>query len=89
MVAWDAARRRVWLLVVTGSGPGSAVSRYGATYRQIAQAARALGASDAVMLDGGGSSTMAVRSGGRAWRVDAPAGTLQRPVPDVVVLVRR
>ena len=89
MVAWDAARRRVWLLVVTGSGPGSAVSRYGATYRQIAQVARALGASDAVMLDGGGSSTMAVRTGRRVARVDAPAGAPQRPVPDAVVLVRR
>jgi hypothetical protein len=89
MVAWDAARRRVWLLVVTGSGPGTAVSRYGAPYRQLAQAAKALGASDAVMLDGGGSSTMAVRTGRTALRVDAPAGTLQRPVPDAVVLVRR
>ncbi len=86
MIAWDARRTRVWLIVVKGRG---AASRYGLTYRQVTDVARTLGASEAVMVDGGGSSTMAVRAGRRVHRVDAPAGSPQRPVPDAVVLVRR
>ena len=55
----------------------------------VVEVAEALGAADAVMLDGGGSSTMAVRTGRGVLRVDAPAGAPQRPVPNAVVLVRR
>ncbi len=86
MIAWDARRTRVWLIVVTGRGT---TSRYGLTYRQVTEVARTLGASEAVMVDGGGSSTMAVRAGRRVQRVDAPARAPQRPVPDALVLVRR
>jgi exopolysaccharide biosynthesis protein len=90
LVAWNAGRTRLWLVTVNGRGSASPVSRYGATYRQVADAVRSLGATDAVMVDGGGSTTMALRGGdGRVRRVDAPAGTPQRPVPDGLVLIRR
>ncbi len=89
MIAWNAARTRLWLLVVAGRGRGVPVSRYGLTHREMTEVARSLGAAEAVMVDGGGSSTMAVRSGRLAHRVDAPANTPQRPVPDGLVLVRK
>jgi hypothetical protein len=90
LVAWNAGRTRLWLVTVNGRGSRSPVYRYGATYRQVTEAVRGLGATDAVMLDGGGSTTMALRGkDGRVRRVDAPAGTPQRPVPDGLVLVRR
>jgi len=89
MIAWDAGRTRVWLLVVAARGRGVPVSRYGLTYRQVTEVARSLGAAEAVMVDGGGSSTMAVRSGRLVHRVDAPSDAPQRPVPDALVLVRR
>jgi exopolysaccharide biosynthesis protein len=89
MIAWDAGRTRVWLIVASGRVRGVPVARYGLTYRQVTEVARSLGASEAVMVDGGGSSTMAVRAGRKAHRVDAPADAPQRPVPDALVLVRK
>jgi hypothetical protein len=90
VVAWNAAHTRLWLLALDGRGGDVPVSRYGGTYRQVAELARALGASDAVMLDGGGSTTMAVRgAAGAVRRVDAPASAPQRPVPDGLVLIPR
>jgi hypothetical protein len=89
MIAWDAGRTRLWLLVVAARGHGVPVSRYGLTYRQVTELARSLGAAEAVMVDGGGSSTMAVRSGRFVHRVDAPPDAPQRPVPDALVLVRK
>jgi hypothetical protein len=89
MIAWDARRTRMWLIVVAARGRGVPVSRYGLTYRQVTEVARSLGAAEAVMVDGGGSSTMAVRSGRLVHRVDAPAGAPQRPVPNALVLVRK
>jgi exopolysaccharide biosynthesis protein len=90
LLAWDAARSRIWLLTVDGRGWEAPVSRYGLTYRQMTEAARALGASEAVMVDGGGSTTMALRGAdGVVRRVDAPANAPQREVPDGLVLVPR
>lgn len=89
LVAWNAARTRIWLITVDGRGQNAPVSRFGATYRQVAELARTLGASDAVMLDGGGSTTMALRSSGGVRRIDAPVWTPQRPVPDGLVLIPR
>ena len=89
MIAWDARRTRLWLLVASGDVPGVPSSRFGLTYRQVTEVARALGATEAVMVDGGGSSTMAVRIGGGVQRVDAAGWAPQRPVPDGLVLVPR
>jgi exopolysaccharide biosynthesis protein len=80
----------VWLLTVDGRGQHAPVSRYGATYLQVAGLAKALGATDAVMLDGGGSTTMAMRDAdGGVRRIDAPSDTPQRPVPDGLVVIPR
>jgi hypothetical protein len=90
LLAWTADRSRLWLVTVDGRGGSAPVSRYGSSYRQVADAVRGLGATEAVMLDGGGSTTMAVRGAdGRVRRTDAMAGTPQRPVPDALVVLRR
>lgn len=90
LVAWNSRRTRLWLLALDGRGRDAPVPTYGGTYRQVAELARALGATDAVMLDGGGSTTMALRGPDNAvHRIDAPDGAAQRPVPDGLVLVPR
>ena len=90
LVAWNASRSRLWLIVVNGRDGAAPVSRFGASYRQVAQVAQSLGATEAAMVDGGGSTTMAMRGhDGRVRRVDAPGGTPQRPVPDGLVLIPR
>ena len=63
------------------------VRRGGATKSQMAIVARSLGATEAVTLDGGGSTIMLLRSGQGQWedrgftRVDSPRATYARPVP--------
>jgi len=89
LVAWDTPRTRLWFVTVDGRGWDAPVSRYGLSYRQATEVARALGATQAVMVDGGGSTTMALRGSGGARRVDAPENALQRQVPDGLVLIPR
>jgi exopolysaccharide biosynthesis protein len=57
----------------------------GATLRQAARVARALGLRDAINLDGGGSTTMAIK-GKLANKV---SGSRERAVSDALVWVRR
>ncbi|WP_143447837.1 phosphodiester glycosidase family protein [Kineosporia sp. R_H_3] len=85
MVAWDRRSGAVWLVTVSG-GTGS--WRYGvfvgASHHQMAAVARGLGATDAVLLDGGGSTTMVLRTAsGALRRVDGPFVT-QRELPDIL-----
>ncbi len=61
--------RRLLLVVVDGRQRASA----GMTVRQTADLMRALGAHDAVNLDGGGSSAMAITERGRARVVTRPS----------------
>jgi hypothetical protein len=89
LVAWDAARTRLWLVTVDGRGWDAPVSRYGLSYRQATEVVRALGATEAVMVDGGGSTTMALRGSGGVRRVDATENAPQRQVPDGLVLIPR
>jgi hypothetical protein len=72
------------LLLVTADGhaPGYAV---GLTFKEEARVMRALGARDAVNLDGGGSTTMAIR--GRLLNRPSDA-TGERPVGDAITLER-
>lgn len=63
---------------------GRSVSSVGATLVEAAQVARGLGLVDAVNLDGGGSTTLAV-DGAVVNRV---SGASERPVSDALVLVR-
>jgi len=92
LVGWD-GRGRIWFVTVGSGGASRPVGRIGLTYAQTAVIARRLGARDAVLVDGGGSATVAVRVRRGAStvvvRVDAPAAATQRPVPNALVLVRR
>lgn len=90
MIAWDRTAR-TWLLV-SGTGPGSEVSDVragGSTKQQLALVARKLGATDGVVLDGGGSSAMHARIGGEVVRIDAGRNAWVRPVPLVWAVVQR
>jgi hypothetical protein len=73
-VAVDAGKRTLWLIVVDGDQPSSA----GMTDAQLADFIVSLGASDALELDGGGSSTMYIRKEGGV--VNSPSDGVQRPV---------
>ncbi|MFF8288632.1 phosphodiester glycosidase family protein [Streptomyces sp. NPDC016309] len=72
--------RRMLLLALDGS-PGF---RSGLTVVEVADAMRDQGATDAVNLDGGGSSTLVARQGGAAKVsvLNHPSGGAQRPVPN-------
>lgn len=62
-------RRRAWLVVVDGRQPPWSE---GATLEEMAAILRKLGASDALNLDGGGSSTMVVADGEGPRVVNSP-----------------
>jgi hypothetical protein len=70
------------LVAADGHAPGYAV---GLTFKEEARVMRALGARDAVNLDGGGSTTMAIR--GRLLNRPSDA-TGERPVGDAITLER-
>ena len=72
--------RRVYLLVADGRSPVSS----GLNLRETADLLADLGAADAVNLDGGGSSTMAVRTpdSPQATVRNAPSDGRQRQVPN-------
>ena len=73
---------RVWLVVVDGRQPASR----GVTLGELALVLRGLGATEALNLDGGGSSALAVRVGGRVVRLNRPTGyDVERPVATALV----
>jgi hypothetical protein len=68
IVAVSAGGRRLYLITVDGRQPGYSV---GMTLRESARLALDLGATDALNLDGGGSTAMAIaRRAGSAWRYE-------------------
>jgi hypothetical protein len=80
-------RTAAWLLVtVDGRQPGHSA---GATLRQTAELLRALGAVDALNLDGGGSTTMVVRGADDVLRVaNRPSDAAgERPVANALAVV--
>jgi exopolysaccharide biosynthesis protein len=84
-----AGGRRLFLVTIDGRRPGYSV---GMTLREAARLALDLGATEALNLDGGGSTTMAVRrdSSGRERyevvnRPSDPQG--ERPVGNSLALV--
>jgi hypothetical protein len=87
LVGWNAAGR-VWLLAVDSGGASVPVGGPGLTYYETAELARRLGATEAVLVDGGGSTTL-VGVVGRVTRLDAPDRVPQRPVPNGFALVLR
>lgn len=80
VVAWDAAGT-VWLIAAEGRRAGGP----GLTAQQTVAFLRRLGATDAAMLDGGGSTTFVVR--GRV--MGTPSDGRERPVANAVLLVRQ
>ncbi len=78
----DVERRRLLIVVVDGRQAGYSE---GATLRELAAIMRDLGAFEAICMDGGGSSTLAIEGAdGRAMLVNAPVDMgfpgLERPV---------
>jgi exopolysaccharide biosynthesis protein len=59
-VGLDASGRRLWLVVLDGRRAGWSV---GTTLEETARVLGALGATEALNLDGGGSSALVVRDG--------------------------
>lgn len=76
------AGTRVWFVVVEGRRPSAAL---GMSHHELALLMRRLGCTDAMNMDGGGSSTL--------WYdgavVNAPSDGALRPVGNALVLVRR
>jgi hypothetical protein len=78
IVGWDATR--VWLVTIDGRRPGWSG---GATYVEAAQLMRWLGATDALNLDGGGSTTFVGFGRLGNW----PSDGHQRPVASALVVM--
>jgi hypothetical protein len=81
-VGMDAARTKLWIVVVDGRREGAAE---GMTLPELAGLLRALGAESAMNLDGGGSSVMVIR-GATVSRPADPTG--ERPVANALLLTR-
>lgn len=81
-VGYDPERRRLWLVVVDGRQPPHSA---GMTLPELAALFEALGASEAVNLDGGGSSSLVV--GGRVRNRPSDAQG-ERAVANALALVR-
>ncbi len=79
-----AADGSLLLVTVDGRQPGHSA---GATLRETAELLVALGASEALNLDGGGSTTMVVRRGGRLAVVNRPSDADgERPVANALAV---
>jgi hypothetical protein len=61
----------------------------GSTVHQLADWLRSVGATNAVALDGGGSTTMFAKLSGEYHRVDLPDGVWVRYIPQGVALITR
>lgn len=81
-VAFDPDTGRLWMVVVDGRRPGYSV---GMTLPELAGLLEALGAEEALNLDGGGSSVMVVR--GRPVSRPSDEGG-ERPVVNALLLLR-
>ncbi len=71
----------VMLIVVDGRQPGYAE---GMSLFELRALARSLGCSDALNLDGGGSTTLVIAGEGSNGVVNRPSGKVQRPVPSIL-----
>ena len=77
VVGLDAAHSKLTLLLVDGRKPGVAA---GMSYDELAAEMLRLGCTEALNLDGGGSSVMAVRADGKMKILNAPTDGRERAV---------
>lgn len=77
---------RLWLAVIDGRQPGRSM---GMTLRQTGELLRALGATRALNLDGGGSSALVLRAMplGMTRLVNTPSDPVERPVGNAVAVL--
>lgn len=69
------------LVVVDGRQPGYAD---GMSLFELRALAHSLGCTDALNLDGGGSTTMVITGDGSSGVVNRPSGKVERPVPSII-----
>jgi hypothetical protein len=75
----EANRTTLWLFVVDGRNPAGGET--GMTCDEVRDQLQSLGCHDAVILDGGGSSTMVIKEGAGNWSVkNTPSEGRLRPV---------
>ena len=83
----SADRKTAWIVVIDGRQKGYSM---GATLHELAEFYRALGASDAMNLDGGGSTTLAADREGHAVLLNRPIHTgvpgRERPVANQIAV---
>ena len=83
----DAADGTIWLVTVDGRQPQLSV---GMTLEELRALAHRLGLVNALNLDGGGSTTMSVREGGRTTVVNSPSDLAgPRKVSDALIVMPR
>ncbi|MBO4447809.1 MAG: phosphodiester glycosidase family protein [Bacteroidales bacterium] len=90
-VGTSADGKTVWMLVVDGRDELYGTGSFSVSYEVLARILKAAGASDAINLDGGGSSTYVVReSNGSFTRRNKPAnaGRTERKVLDGLAIVK-
>jgi hypothetical protein len=90
LLAWDDSGT-VWFLAAGTLEPDDpdGVRLGGATKSQLAAFAKGLGATHAVALDGGGSTTLAINVSGAVRRLDAQDDVWSRRVPNVWIMQTR
>ena len=89
-VGTSADGKKTWILVVDGRDELYGTGSFSVSYEVLARILKGAGASDAINLDGGGSSTFVVRtSSGSFSRRNQPgnAGRLERSVMDGLAVV--
>ena len=83
VLGWT-AKGALLLVTIDGRQPGYSE---GATLYEAMDLLSELGATNAINLDGGGSTTFALRCGGSACVANRPSGRSERPVPVALALV--
>ena len=81
VVGLDASGKKLIIMLVDGRKPGVAV---GMTYDELAAEMIRLGCRQALNLDGGGSSVMAVREAGKLAILNEPTDGRERAVGNVL-----
>ena len=90
-IAWNNATGKIWL-ATTSSGVNMndwGFRQGGSTIHQLGEVLKSLGATDAVTVDGGGSTTFLAKILGRYKRLDVPDEAWIREIPIGAGLVAR